>query len=273
MSFVFGVLAAVTNAGQALVSKGLASRLPARQLIGPLYLANSLVLLPAAPFVAWTWSGEILMLTGVSVALMAVSAIAVWDMFEAGSASAATTALALSPIATTLGVAALAPDSFRPAQAVAAVVVTIGVLIGLRGAFAGIGRFGTALRVVAAAWGNGLLTVCAHLLGDAGVGVVETYVVRTAIAALLFLTLIPPREIPWSEAPRLAVRSIVVTAYFVFVILGAQSGSPVVVQTLVATTPLVLLAYEAARDRARPPGRGLAASAIVIIGVAITVVL
>jgi drug/metabolite transporter (DMT)-like permease len=271
VTFAFGILAALANAGQALISKGLATRFPARQLIGPLYLANSLVLLPAAPFVAWTWSGEILMLHAVSVALMVVSAISVWDMFDAGAASAATTALALSPIATTLGAAALAPDSFRPVQVVAAGIVTIGVLIGLRGAFAGIGRFGTGVRVVGVAAGNGLLTVCAHLLGDAGVGVVETYVVRTALAALLFMILIPPRDVPWSEAPRLALRSLVVTVYFVLVILGAQSGSPVVVQTLVATTPLVLLAYEAARDRALPPIRGLAASAIVIIGVAITV--
>ena len=43
-----------------------------------------------------------------------------------------------------------------------------------------------------------------------------------------------------------AVRSapLLVTTSFVFIILGVQQGSPVVVQTMVATTPLFVLAAE-----------------------------
>ena len=56
---LFGALAAFANAGQALISKELTLRAPARQLIGVLYAGNCLVLLPFAPFVAWVWSGQI----------------------------------------------------------------------------------------------------------------------------------------------------------------------------------------------------------------------
>ena len=70
------------------------------------------------------------------------------------------------------------------------------------------------------------------------VGVVETYVVRTALAAVVTLLLFLPRDVPLSSAPRLFIRSLLVTTSFVLVILGVQQGSPVVVQTLVATTPL-----------------------------------
>ena len=272
VSVLFGLLAAIANSGQAVISKGLASRMPARQLIGPLYVANSLVLLPAAPFVAWAWSPQIIALHLVSVGFMAMSAISVWDMFDADAASAATTALALSPLPAALGTAVLVPESFRPAQAAAAVVVTFGVLVALRDAFAGLGRRGTAVRVLGAATGTGLLTVCARLLGDAGSGVVETYVVRTALAAVLFVTLFPPRDVAWREAPRLFVRSLLVTIYFVLVILGAQQGSPVVVQTLVATTPLFALAWEAVQQRSLPPARGVVAAAIVVAGVALTAI-
>ena len=44
---LFGALAAFANAGQALISKELTLRAPARQLIGPLFLLNALLVLPA----------------------------------------------------------------------------------------------------------------------------------------------------------------------------------------------------------------------------------
>jgi drug/metabolite transporter (DMT)-like permease len=260
-------MAAVANAAQAVISKGLTDRLPARQLIGVLYLCNALLLLPLAPLVTWTWSPTIIVLHLVSVALMAVTAIAIWDMLDAGAASATTTAVALSPIPATVAASLLVPGVVHPVQVIGAVVVTAGVLVALRDAFAPLGRRGTVIRVLAAATGNGLLTVVTRLIGDEGVGVVETYVVRTAIAAALFIVFIPPRDIPLGAAPRLLGRAVVVTSYFVLLILAAQRGSPVVVQTCIAATPLLVLAWESYRGRARPPARTAAAAGLVVAGV------
>ena len=113
----------------------------------------------------------------------------------------------------------------------------------------------------------GLLTVLSTMLGDQGVGVVETYVVRTALAAAVCMALFPPRDVAFSDVPRLLGRSVVVTTYFVFVIIGAQTGSPVVVQTLVATTPLIVLVVEAIQRGTLPPLRSVVAAAIVTAGV------
>jgi drug/metabolite transporter (DMT)-like permease len=269
---VLAILATVANAGTAVISKALTTKLPARQLIGVLYVCNALVLLPAAPFADWRWSPLIVGLHLVSAALMTVTAIAIWDLFDAGAASATTTASALSPIPATIAAALLLPGSFRPVQAVAAVLVTVAVLAALTGAFAGLGRRGTWLRVLAAATGNGLLTVVTHLLGDQGVGVVETYVVRTSLAAIVCIALFPPRDIPIRAAPRLFVRALVVTTYFVLLILAAQQGSPAVVQTCVAATPLLVLAWESWQFRRRPPVRQLAAAGLVVSGVAASLV-
>jgi drug/metabolite transporter (DMT)-like permease len=270
---MLAILAALANATQAVISKGLTARLPARQLIGVLYLCNALVLLPLAPFVTWRWSPTIVVLHVASVALMAVTAIAVWDMLDAGTASATTTASALSPIPATIGAALLVPGTFRPIQAVAAVVVTIAVLGALTGAFEGLGRRGTWLRVLGAASGNGLLTVVTRLMGDQGVGVVETYVVRTSVAAALFLMLFPPRDLPFLAAPHLFGRALTVTAYFVLLILAAQQGSPAMVQTCVAATPLLVLGWESWRARRSPPARILAAAMLVVIGIAASLLL
>jgi drug/metabolite transporter (DMT)-like permease len=107
------------------------------------------------------------------------------------------------------------------------------------------------------------------MLGDEGSGLVETYVVRTTLAAVVCMALFPPRDVARNDIPRLLVRSVVVTTYFVFVIVGAQTGSPVVVQTMVATTPLFVLAAESVRRGTAPPARAVVAAGIVIAGVSL----
>jgi drug/metabolite transporter (DMT)-like permease len=266
-AILFGLMAALANAAQAVISKDLTARAPARQLIGVLYTGNALVLLPFAPFVAWTWSAEIVGLHLLSVALMVGTAICVWDLLDHGTASAMTTATAMSPIPAALAAALVLPAVIEPLHIVAAAVVVGGVLIALADAFGGLGRWGSAWRIVGAAIGTGVLTVISRLLGDLDVGLIETYVVRTALAAVVCIALFPPRDVARGDIPRLLGRSVVVTTYFVFVILGAQAGSPVVVQTLVATTPLFVLAIESVRRRAAPPLRGVVAALIVVVGV------
>ena len=270
-ALLFGSLAALANAGQALLSKELTLRAPARQLIGVLYLGNALVLLPLAPFSRWTWSSEIVAWHLVSVALMVITAICIWDLFDHGAASATTTATAMSPIPAALASVVLLPGAIQPIQVVASVIVVVGVTLALSDAFAGLDRWGRTWRIVGAATGTGLLTVVTRLIADAGAGVVETYVVRTALAAVVCVALFPPRDVARSDVPRLLIRSVVVTIYFLFVILGARTGSPVVVQTLVATTPLVLLVYESIRTRTRPTLQATAAVAIVLVGVLLIV--
>lgn len=269
---LFGLLAAFANAGQALISKDLTYRAPARQLIGALYAANALVLLPFAPFAPWVWSPAIVGLHLLSVACMIVTAICVWDLLDHGAASATTTATAMSPIPAALAATLVLPSVLEPVHVVAAIVVVAGVLLGLSDAFARLGRWGRGWRIVGAATGSGVLTVLSRLLGDQGAGVVETYVVRAAFAALVCVALFPPRDVARSDIPRLLGRSVVVTTYFVFVIVGAQTGSPVVVQTLVATTPLFVLAAESVRHRTAPAPRAVAAAAVVVGGVALVLV-
>lgn len=266
------LLAAVVNAGTAVLSKGLAERYPARPIIGVLLLMNCLLMLPFAPFVGWRWSPEILALHVVSAVLLVASSVPVWDMFDAGAASATSTAQALSPIAAAVGAAVLIPGSVSAVQLIAAVVVVVGVIWTLRDAFGRLGRRGSVVRIVITATGVGLLTVMTRVLADEGVGVVETYVVRTGLGAAALLVLIPPRGVTVDAIPRLLIRSVAVTSYFALVIFAVQRGSPVVVQTIIAITPLLTIGYESLRDRSWPAARGLAGAALVAVGVAMVMV-
>jgi drug/metabolite transporter (DMT)-like permease len=265
---VAGLLSAVANAVGGELSKGLAERYPARQLIGPLFALNALLLLPAAPFVEWTWSLEIVVLHGISVLLLVLTSLAIWDLYDHGTAAATVTAQSISPLPAALAVAILLPGTLQPAQAVAAVVVVLAVLLGLSDSFGALSRRRSVATVLIAAVGTGLVTVMGRMLADRDVGVVEAYVVRAGVAALLFCILVPPRAVPWRALPGMLPRAAFITAHFVLILVGVQDGNPAVVQTAVATAPLVSIGFEVVRHRRRPSGRLLLAAVLAVAGVA-----
>jgi drug/metabolite transporter (DMT)-like permease len=107
-----------------------------------------------------------------------------------------------------------------------------------------------------------------RLMADRGVGVVEAYLVRTALAALVCALLAPPRDVPLRALPGMIPRAAFITAHFLLILIGVQEGSPAVVQTAVATAPLWSLGIESART-GRPPSRRLVVAAgIATAGVA-----
>lgn len=266
---VAGLLSAVANALGSILSKDLATRYPARQLIGPLFALNCLLVLPAAPFVVWRWSPEIVAIHLVSAVLLAVSAYTIWDLYDHGSAAATVTAQSISPLPTALAVALLLPGTLHPVQGVAAVIVVGAVLLGLSDAFGTLGRGRTMGTVLVAATAVGLVTVMGRLLSDRGVGVVEAYVVRTALCAVACTLLVRPRSIPLRALPGMVPRAIFITAHLVFILIGVQGGNPAVVQTAVATAPLITIGFESAMTRRRPSLRVIAAAALAIAGVTV----
>ena len=268
-----GLLAAVVNTGQGFISKDLTKRYPARPMVGVLLAMNCLLLLWLAPFVDWVWSPYILGVHIAAALLLVASSVPVWDLFDAGAASATLTAQAMSPLAAVIGVALFLPGTTSPAQVVAAIIVVIGVTWALRDSFRGLGRRGTAVRVVLAAIGTGGMTVTARMLADEGAGVVETYVMRTGLAAITMLLVIPPRGVPARAVPQLLLRSVIVTIYFTTVIIAVQEGSPVVVQTMLAISPLLALGVESVRSRTWPAPRAMAGAGLVVVGVGIVLLL
>lgn len=266
---VFGLLSAVANAIGGELSKGLTLRFPARQLIGPLFLLNALLVLPAAPFVDWTWSAEIVVLHLISVALLVMTSLAIWDLYDHGSAAATVTAQSISPLPAAMAVALLLPGTLEPEQAVAAVVVVLAVLLGLSDSFGALGRRRGMGTVLVAAVGTGLVTVMGRLLADRDVGVVEAYLVRAALAAVVCSVLVPPRDVPLRALPGMLPRAAFITLHFVLILVAVQDGNPAVIQTAVATAPLWSLGIQAVVTRRRPSWRLIGAGVLATVGVAV----
>lgn len=269
MVIVLSLFSAVALSIGSVLSKRLTLTVPARQLIGPLLLLNGALVAPLAPFATWQVSPEIVVLHAVEIALLLTSSLAVWDLFDAGAASATVTAQALSPLPAAVAVAIFLPMAIDPMQAVAAVVVVAAVIAGLRTEFPSLSRGRTLVTLAVTAVATGTLTVTSRLLLDAGVEIVPIYLIRTTFAAGIAFAIHPPVDVPVASVPRLAVRAMFVTAHFLLVLVAVRAGSPAVVQTILAVAPLLVLTFDTIEARKRPSGRMIAASVGVLSGVAL----
>lgn len=229
------------------------------------------MLIPFSGLSVWVWSPKIVALHLGSVVVMAITAIAVFELFEHGTASAVTTAQATSPLPAAAAVAVLLPTSLEWGEVVAAIVVVGGVLWALSDSFGQLSARRANVVVATASIGGGLLTVLSGSMAAEGVGVVEVYSVRTALAAAIFMAAIPPRDIPRSVLPLLIVRSAFVSAGFALTILGVQIGSPTVLQAMLALIPLFVLSWEMLRCHRPPSRRLLTAALLALLGVLMTV--
>ncbi len=244
MEVGFGLAAAAMNAVVAVLSTRLAQRYPARQLLAPLFTLNCLLLLPLAPFMSWVWSPWVVLLHAAGTAALVISSVAIWDMYTAGGAAPTVTAQSVSPLPAAVATGVLLPGELSIGQVAAAIVVVAGVLVALRDEFdAGTPPDG-GLDLVAAV-GTGAVTVVGRLLADAGSGVVETYVVRTAASAAVCAALWWPRDVPLRDLPAMVPRAMAITSHLALILLGVQGGgNPAIVQTVVATGPLFAIGWD-----------------------------
>lgn len=263
--------AALVLAVSSKTTKHLAVSFPHRQLIAPLLLLNALLVTPLGFASAWRIDRDIVLLQVASAATLVAGSFCMFELFAEGSAAAVAVGQALTPVPTLAFAVLLLEVPVTAWQTVGDLVVTGGVLVALGPVFGRLSRTRAVTTLVLAAALNGLLVVLTKLLTDRGAGVAEIYSVRAGLAGLVACVLAPPREIPRSALPKLTYRSALQSAYFVLVILAVERGSPATVQTLVSTTPLMLLAADAFSERRRPPLRLLAAAAGVIVGVALAV--
>jgi drug/metabolite transporter (DMT)-like permease len=258
-------------AGYAL-TKRFVLEYPPRQLIGPLYALNAIVLLPLAPFAAWRFSPRIGLLLLASVATMAITAALVFELLTHASAATVATGQALSPLPAVVFAALLLPGRVGALHAALAVLVALAVLASLGDVYGVMSSRRGLLAAAAAAAGAGLIVVLTKLLTNEGAGLAEIYVLRTAAAASIWLLLAPPRAVPPRALPAMSLRAGLISLYFALVILAVERGSPVTVQTLVATAPLMLLLGTLAVRGERPPARVALAAVAASAGVLVVLV-
>lgn len=266
-STLLALLAAVSLAIAALFTKRMVGEYPPKQLIGPLLWLNSLLVVPLLPFVQWHLSLTVVALHFASVTTLVISSWCIFELFVHGSASAVMVGHAMAPIPAVLFTAVLLATPVTWPQAIAAGVVSLAVLGAIGGSFGALpARRAIALAATAASM-SAMLLVITKLLSERGLGVAEIYFVRTSIAAAIWTALARPYDIPRRAVPALLTRSSFQTGYYALIILAVERGSPATVQTLAATTPLMLLVATFLVRRRAPPVRLVFASCAVVLGI------
>ena len=249
--------AAVCGATGTFLTKGLSNRMPAWQVVGPLFAINAILVLPLIPFGGpWrTFDTPIFLIHLASVAALSGSTACMFALITRGRASGVAVGQALSPAATLLAAPILLSVAVTPLAVLGASALMVGSLIPLRRSFDGIGSRTVMMLLLCMGLCNGLVGVLTAMLAARDVGLAETYVVRTSIAAVIFLAIVPPRGLRGRDLRPLVIRASFVTASFLLTIIAIQRGSVVVIQSILATIPLLVVALEWLRHRSRPdPG-------------------
>lgn len=266
---LLALLAAASYAVATIFTKRMVVAYPPQQLIGPLFGLNALLVVPLLPFVHWHVSRTIVLLHLASVLCLVAGSWCIFKLFVYGSASAVAVGQAMAPIPAVAFTAILLSGTVTWAQVVAASLVSVAVLAGIGGSFGRLPASRAIPLVAANACFNGLLVVLSKLLTIRGLGVGEIYFVRTALAAAVWTAAAPPHDIPLRALPKLFTRAGFTTAYFALIILALQGGSPATVQTLAATTPLMLIVATFLVRRRALPVRLVFAGCAVVAGVAL----
>lgn len=267
---VLALSVAATFAGAVgtYLTKSISLRMPTWQAVGPLFAINALLVVPLIPFgPAWrTFDGQVIALHLGSVVLLCGTTACIFTLITRGRASGVAVGQALAPAATLVAAPLLLGTRPEPLTVVAVAALMLGSLIPLRRSFAGISSASTVAILLALGLGTGLLTVFTALLAERDVGLPETYVVRAGLAAVVYVVIAPPTAVRPRDVPALAVRSTFVTASFLLTILAVQVGDVVVIQSVLATLPLMVIGIEWMRHRRRPDPAIVTGSLVAMTG-------
>lgn len=259
--------ATLTGALGTYLTKSITLRMPVWQSIAPLFAINALLVVPLIPFGGpWLMDDwRIVGLHALSIALLCGSTACIFGLITRGRPSAVAVGQALSPASVLIAAPLVLGTQLSLAVVVGVILLICGALYPLRRSFAGLRSASTIGILVAMGVMVGLLTVATAGLASLGVGLPETYIVRTAGASLIYLVLAPPRSIRAVDLPPLAVRSFFVTLSYILTIVAVQRGNVIAIQSVLATMPLVVLLIEWLRKR-QSPERGVMLGALIVLG-------
>ena len=267
MTLLLAIAASISIAAGMFLTKGVTLRLPVFQVIGPLFLLNAFFALPFFMLgSSWVPLNHFeIELLGLGGLLTGAGAWIIFIIVSRSSASAASVGQALSPAVVLLIAPLVLKSSISVAELILVAMLIIATTTPLRDSVVGIRSFLTISLMVCAGITGGSITVIMALLLKHGLGFAQIIVIQQLIAGLLFLVVVPPAGIRGRDYPSLAKRSIFMSAGWLFSSRAIQSGSPLLVQSVMATVPLLIVIFETIIYKKRPtPGIVFSALATII---------
>jgi drug/metabolite transporter (DMT)-like permease len=270
MFIIYAAAAALAFAFGTYFTKGVTLRISIFKAIGPLFLLNAVF---AIPFIntgpSWKLiTGPVPYLHIIAALSSGLVAYILFSMVAKSTASVSSVAPAMAPAVVLLLSPIFLSTSISAIQILLVIFLMAITLYPLRNLISGLNSGKTIVFMLLAALGNGAVTIIAKLLADEGVGMPETFVARQVLAGLAFMILFPPIGLKFRDFYELVRRSFFMAIGWMTSITAIQNGSPLVVQTFLATIPITVILIETVAYKKRPDRAVIISAVLTALGIA-----
>jgi len=248
----------------------LIQKLPAFQIIGPLFLLNAAAALPFC-LIRQDWI-SLNPLQWLEIALLgvltALGAVFVFVIVKRGSASLSIVGSALSPAIVLLLSPIFLNISVSPLQFAVVTILVMTTLFPIRKSVGGIPSTLTFLFMLAQGINAGVVAILITKLSHSGVGLSQFLFIQQTIAGLLFIAIFKPKDVPVNSLPVLAKRAVFMSMGWFLSFVAIHRGSTLVVQSVLSVIPLIIVLMETVAYKKRPSLAVTLSSVLVIACIA-----
>lgn len=270
MYLLFALGSAFCTALGTFLTRSLIQKLPAFQIIGPLFILNAVAALLLV-FIRQDWislSSTQLMQIALLGSLTALGAVFVFVIVKRGSASLSIVGAALSPAMVLLLSPVFLKISVRPIQFIVVAALVGATLFPIRKSVLGIHSTLTFLLMLAQGINAGIVAILISKLARSGVGLSQFLFIQQVIAGLIFIVFFWPKDVALRSYPLLAKRAVFMSMGWFLSFVAIHRGSTLVVQSVLSVIPLMIVLMETITYKRRPSQAVVVSSLLVIACIA-----
>jgi len=266
---IVAIFAAFTMGLGTFLTKGITTKISFLKTLGPLFLLNCFFTLPIALVQRnWIVFEPKILLLHVSAAIASIIAgYLIFTIIVRSSASISSISSTLSPAVALVLAPIWLGTRVSALQVVAVVVLIAATLYPIRSSIPGLRLGVTILFILSAAITTGFVSINVAMLGNEGVNLSETFIVRQVIAGLFYITIFPPRGLTKSDLLKLMQRASLISVGSVASVYALQGGEIVLMISILATVSLWVLLFESIASRSIPERSTIIAAVIAVLGV------
>lgn len=267
MYLLFSLASVFSTSLGTFLTRSLITKLPAFQIIGPLFFLNSLGAIPIA-LVGRNWVvPEINQILGLVAAgiLTAIGAILLFSIVERAPASTSIVGASLSPAIVLLLAPGFLNQSFSLVRFLLVATLIFAILFPIRRSVLGISSVSTISMMLAQGVNAGVLAILITALSRSGLVISEVLFVQQIVAGLVCVILFPTKDVPLSSLPILAHRAMYMSLGWIFYTQALKSGETLVVQSVLSLIPISILVMETITYKRKPPKEAVISALLVVV--------
>jgi drug/metabolite transporter (DMT)-like permease len=266
---IVAIFAAFTMGLGTFLTKGITTQISFLKTLGPLFLLNCLFISPIA-FVQRDWivfEPKILLLHVSAAVATIIAGYFIFVIITRSSASISSISSTLSPAVALVLAPIWLGTSVSSLQVVAVIALIAATLYPIRSSIPGLRLGVTIFFTLSAALAAGFVSVNIAVLGEEGVNVSETFIVRQVIAGLFYITIFPPRGLTKNDLLKLMQRASLISVGSIASVYALQGGEIILMVSILATVSLWVLLFESIASKSAPDRSTIIAAVIAVVGI------